>query len=68
MNANETPTWPDLAVGLYDRLTGRGAEITYEFDGMSVVVPSSSSDGDPKARWKLDGTVRVRTRDVSKAS
>ena len=25
-------TWPDLAISLYDRLTGRGAEIAYEFE------------------------------------
>ncbi len=30
----DTLNWPDLAIGLYDRLTGRGSEITYEFDKM----------------------------------
>ncbi|MCR9243690.1 MAG: hypothetical protein NXI31_01575 [bacterium] len=25
-----TINWPDLAIDLYDRLTGRNAEITYE--------------------------------------
>jgi len=30
---DETTTWPDLAIGLYDRLTGRNAEIIYEFEG-----------------------------------
>lgn len=28
----ETQTWPDLAIGLYDKLTGRNAEITYEVE------------------------------------
>ena len=28
--------WSDLAIGLYDRLTGRKAEITYEFDNMKI--------------------------------
>jgi hypothetical protein len=27
-NAEHTTSWPDLAIGLYDRLTGRNAEIT----------------------------------------
>jgi hypothetical protein len=31
MNEQHTKTWPDLAIGLYERLTGRNAEITYEF-------------------------------------
>ena len=36
--------WPDLAVGLYDRLTGRGAETMYDFDNMEVAVPSNATE------------------------
>ncbi|TVR60033.1 MAG: hypothetical protein EA422_14500 [Gemmatimonadales bacterium] len=61
--ANEQ-TWPDLAIGLYDRLTGRNAEITYEFDNMVVDVPSGTGSDVTHARWKLSGTVRIRTRDL----
>jgi len=57
-------TWPDLAIGLYDKLTGRGAEITYEFDELDVSVPSQANGSASHASWKLNGTVRVRTRDV----
>ncbi|MDX1579502.1 MAG: hypothetical protein R3266_13535 [Gemmatimonadota bacterium] len=59
----ETTTWPDLAVSLYDRLTGRGAEITYEFDDMRVAVPSGASPEATQAPWRVNGTVRIRTRD-----
>jgi hypothetical protein len=59
-----TTNWPDLAIGLYDRLTGRGAEITYEFDNMEVAVPSNTSDDASYANWKLNGTLRIRTRDT----
>ena len=38
----DTQSWPDLAIGLYDKLTGRNAEITYEFDNMEIMVPSST--------------------------
>ena len=57
-----TTNWPDLAIGLYDRLTGRGAEIIYEFDNMEVAVPSSVSDEASYANWKLNGTLKIRTR------
>ena len=40
MSATDTTTWPDLAIGLYDRLTGRNAEITYEMENLKVAVPS----------------------------
>ena len=58
-----TTTWPDLAIGLYDRLTGRNAEITYEMDQLQVEVPSAASDNARHATWRVSGTLRVRTRD-----
>ena len=58
---DETQTWPELAIGLYERLTGRGAEITYEFDDMEVDVPDKVGEDADHARWRLDGTLTVRT-------
>jgi len=60
---DETTTWPDLAIGLYDRLTGRNAEIVYEFEDMTVDVPSGTGGDVEHANWRLDGTVRVTTRE-----
>lgn len=59
----ETTNWPDLAISLYDRLTGRGAEIVYEFDDMAVQVPSATGEEAEHAEWHLDGTVRITTRE-----
>jgi hypothetical protein len=59
----ETKTWPELAGGLYDKLTGRGAEITYEFDNLEVLVPSSASPDAVHAKWKVNGTMKIRTQD-----
>lgn len=58
-----TTTWPDLAIGLYDRLTGRNAEITYEFDQMEVGIPSGVGSDAERAPWVLNGTMKIRTRD-----
>lgn len=60
----QTTNWPDLAIGLYDRLTGRGAEITYEMDDLRVAVPSRAGADAELAQWQVNGTLRVRTRDV----
>jgi len=60
---DETTTWPDLAISLYDRLTGRGAEIIYEFDEMEVQVPSGTGEDAEHAEWHVDGTVRITTRE-----
>ncbi len=61
---NMTQTWPELAIGLYDKLTGRGAEITYEFENFDLYVPSGAGSED-HAHWKMNGTIRVRTRDTA---
>ncbi len=60
---SETETWPELAIGLYERLTGRGAEITYEFEDMQIDVPDRIGPDAEHARWRLNGTVRVRARE-----
>jgi len=59
-----TTSWPDLAIGLYDKLTGRNAEITYELNNLEVSVPSSASEGAQQATWKLNGIVKIRAKDL----
>ncbi len=62
--AKETSTWPDLAIGLYDKLTGRHAEITYDFDDLEISVPSSASPTAAHATWKLNGILKIRTAET----
>jgi hypothetical protein len=59
-------TWPELAIDLYDKLTGRGAEISYEFDNMEIGVPNGTSSAATTATWKLKGLLKIRTRDLPK--
>ena len=60
--ANEhTTNWPELAIGLYDRLTGRNAEISYEFSDMHIKIPSGTGASAEHAEWVLGGTVKIRT-------
>lgn len=63
VGGDATQTWPELAIGLYDKLTGRGAQITYEFDEFELDVPSRAGGTTDHARWRMNGTVRVRTSD-----
>ncbi len=65
--ANDTTNWPELAAGLYDKLTGRNAEITYEFEDFELHVPSSASDNADHAQWKMNGTLKIRTQDRNKS-
>jgi hypothetical protein len=61
--AEQTHDWPDLAISLYDKLTGRNAEITYEADNMEVWVPSGVGDDASHAKWKINGALKIRARD-----
>lgn len=63
MTTEQTTNWPDLAIGLYDRLTGRGSEITYEFAEMHVKIPSGTGPQAEHAEWVLSGTMKIRTED-----
>ncbi|MDX1647463.1 MAG: hypothetical protein R3304_09990 [Longimicrobiales bacterium] len=62
-----TQTWPELAIGLYDKLTGRDAEITYEADELEIFVPSNAGADTSHAQWKVNGTLKIRTQDRSSA-
>ena len=63
----DTRTWPELAIGLYDQLTERNAEIAYQFENLEVGIPSAADAGAQFARWHLNGTLRVTTRNAAKA-
>ena len=65
MNNEHTTNWPDLAMGLYERLTGRNAEIAYELADMHVKVPSGTGPQAEHAEWILNGTLKIRTQDLS---
>ncbi len=62
--AKDVLTWPELALELYDKLTGRGAEITYEFENLEVYVPAHHAEDADMARWKLNGVLKIRTREI----
>ncbi len=58
-----TNSWPELAAGLFDHLTGRGAEITYDFQDMRIKVPSGTGAKAEHAEWVLSGSMKIRTKD-----
>ena len=51
MTTAHTTNWPDLAIGLYEQLTGKNAVISYEFVDMHVKVPSGTGPQAELAEW-----------------
>lgn len=64
MSNEHTTNWPDLAIGLYERLTGMNAAITYEFIDLTVKVPSGTGPQAEHAEWFLSGKVKISTGDA----
>jgi hypothetical protein len=60
---DETTTWPEHAISLNDKLTGRGAEITYEFEDFQLDVPSKAGDNPEYAHWRMNGILKIRTKE-----
>ncbi len=63
----DTTSWPDVAIVLFDLLTGRKAEITYEFDNLEIFVPIASGANPEHAVWKVNGALKVRAREEVQA-
>lgn len=64
MSNEHTTNWPDLALALYERLTGKNAAITYEFIDMNVKVPSGTGPEAQHAEWLLRGKLKISTGDA----
>jgi hypothetical protein len=64
MSSEHTTNWPDLAIGLYERLTGKNATITYEFIDMNIKVPSGTGAQAEHAEWVLQGKLKISTGDA----
>ena len=57
--------WTDLGREMWSFLTGRQAAINYEFIDMAVEVPRDTGADAPRATWKLNGSVRITTKDTA---
>ena len=53
--------WPELAISLYEKLTGKNASITYDFKDMKVQVPDRVGHEAIQTPWQIDGTLTIST-------
>ena len=66
VETQQETTWPEFAEGLYGFLTGRGATIEYDLEKLEILVPRNAADNSPRAKWQLNGTIRIRTSETGK--
>ncbi|HJT85488.1 MAG TPA: hypothetical protein VJ697_13490 [Nitrososphaeraceae archaeon] len=62
INSNTTQ-WADLVGTLFERLTGKEAIITYEFDNLVIDIPKAAGPGGKdlgSAKWKINGKLIIK--------
>ena len=63
-NINQKSTqWVDLIGALFDRLTGKEAVITYEFDNLVIDIPRAAGPGGKElgsAKWTINGRLLIK--------
>ncbi len=62
-----TPSWADTAASLLTRLSG-GVELNLAFDQVELQVPNQQNPAGLPATWKLNGSLRIRTRGEAPAA
>lgn len=66
---NQTSNWVDLIGALFDRLTGKEAIITYEFDNLIIDIPRASGPGGKElgsAKWTINGKLIIKAEAIKK--
>jgi hypothetical protein len=54
--------WPDLMAQLFDRLTGKGTKITYEFQDLEIDIPHATGPQGQdigSAKWTVNGRIVI---------
>ena len=57
-----TSQWAEIIGQLFDRLTGKGASVTYNFDNLVIDIPRAQGPGGKdlgSAKWTVNGRVVI---------
>jgi hypothetical protein len=66
---SQTSNWVDLIGALFDRLTGKEAIITYQFDNLVIDIPRASGPGGKElgsAKWTINGKLIIKAEAIKK--
>lgn len=58
----KTGQWAELMVELFDRLTGKGAEIAYNFQNLEIDIPKAVGPQGQElgsAKWTINGRLII---------
>ncbi|UOQ70732.1 hypothetical protein [Hymenobacter cellulosilyticus] len=66
-SSQSSGSWADTAASLLSKLSG-GVELNLAFDQMELQVPNPQNPAGPAATWRLNGSLRIRTRGENPAA
>jgi hypothetical protein len=70
MSSNEKASqqntqWTNLLTDLFDRLTGKGAEVSYNFERLEIDIPKAAGPQGQElgsAKWVVNGRLTITAR------
>jgi hypothetical protein len=75
MNERTSPSqsshWTEVVGQLMEKLTGKNMSMTYEFDDLTIDIPSARGPGGRDlggVQWKVNGKVTITTETYQKGS
>ncbi|QKG52583.1 MULTISPECIES: hypothetical protein [Hymenobacter] len=67
MPDQSSASWADTAASLLTKLSG-GVELNLAFDQVELQVPNQLNPAGQPATWKLNGSLRIRTKGEAPAA
>jgi hypothetical protein len=61
-NQQMASQWAEVIGQLFDRLTGKGASVTYNFDNLVIDIPKAKGPGGQdmgSAKWTINGKLII---------
>ena len=69
--SSQSSHWTEVVGQLMEKLTGKNMSMTYEFDDLTIDIPSARGPGGTDiggAEWKINGKVTITTETYQKGS
>jgi hypothetical protein len=61
-SSQQAAQWANLLTDLFDRLTGKGAEVTYNFQNLEIDIPRAAGPQGTElgsAKWVINGRLAI---------
>ena len=70
-SASQSSHWTEVVGQLMEKLTGKNMSMNYEFDDLTIDIPSARGPGGRDlggVQWKINGKVTITTETYQKGS